>query len=124
MLVVSSIRLESGLTVHFPLQRQQVSVFSSQRSMMNSDQKSSELARLRRQHQLVCSVIAALLICAGIYGTVARLGFILLAPLFVLALGLLVDAFLPKRKLVLLCAGRERHLWVAKTIVVKLDRDF
>ncbi|AKZ77368.1 hypothetical protein CG28_003141 [Salmonella enterica subsp. enterica serovar Ohio] len=64
--------------------------------MMNSDQKSSELARLRRQHQLVCSVIATLLICAGIYGTVARLGFILLAPLFVLALGLLVDAFLPK----------------------------
>ncbi|AKL26874.1 hypothetical protein GBE85_23130 [Salmonella enterica] len=64
--------------------------------MMNSDKKSSELARLRRQHQLVCSVIAALLICAGIYGTVARLGFILMAPLFVIALGVLVDAFLPR----------------------------
>ncbi len=63
---------------------------------MNSDKKSSELARLRRQHQLVCSVIAALLICAGIYGTVARLGFILMAPLFVIALGVLVDAFLPR----------------------------
>ncbi|WP_387691620.1 hypothetical protein [Photorhabdus sp. RM71S] len=52
--------------------------------------------RLRRQHRLVCSVIAALLICAGIYGIVVRLGFVLMTPLFVVALGLLVDAFLPK----------------------------
>lgn len=63
---------------------------------MNSDQRSSELTRLKRQHKLVCTVIAAVLICAGIYGVVARLGFILMAPFFVIALGVLVDAFLPK----------------------------
>lgn len=86
---------------------------------MNSDKKSSELARLRRQHQLVCSVIAALLICAGIYGTVARLGFILMAPLFVIALGVLVDAFLPRVSW-FFCVRDVRHIWVEKTIVAKL----
>lgn len=53
---------------------------------MNSDQRSSELTRLMRQHKLVCSIIAAVLICADIYGVVARLGFILMAPFFVIAL--------------------------------------
>jgi hypothetical protein len=87
---------------------------------MNSDKKSSELARLRRQHpaSLLCHRSLAHL-CRYIWD---RCTFGLHPDGAIVCYRLrCVSRCVPaKGKLVLLCAGRERHIWVEKTIVAKL----
>lgn len=62
---------------------------------MDCCDKAAVLKSLRRRHQIVCSVIAILLIGVGVAGT-APFGFLLMSPLFIIAICGLVDAFLPR----------------------------
>ncbi len=63
---------------------------------MDRCDKAALLKSLRRRHQIVCSVIAILLISIGIAGVTAQCGFWLMSPLFVIAICVLIDAFLPQ----------------------------
>ncbi len=63
---------------------------------MDCCDKAALLKSLRRRHQIVCSVIAILLISIGVAGVTARFGLLLMSPLFIIAICVLVDAFLPQ----------------------------
>lgn len=63
---------------------------------MDRCDKAALVKRLRRRHQIVCSVIAILLISIGVAGVTAQFGFLLMSPLFIIAICVLVDAFLPQ----------------------------
>lgn len=63
---------------------------------MDHCDKAALLNSLRRRHQIVCTVIAMPLIGTGIAGVAAQFGFLLMSPLFIIAICILVDAFLPQ----------------------------
>ncbi|GJA77586.1 hypothetical protein KAM354_28220 [Aeromonas caviae] len=63
---------------------------------MDCCDKAALLKSLRRRHQVVCSVIAILFISIGVVGVAAQFGVLLMSPLFIIAICVLIDAFLPR----------------------------